>query len=99
MNKEDLDKLSDGELSQLITNLNDYGAFYHFDINNWADMGPLIYESLIETAPLANSDKWKATGVTFSKRGERATFTVHHENPLRAAAIVYLLMQNDSHER
>jgi hypothetical protein len=61
--------------------------------NSPSDMWPLIYESLIETAPLANSDKWKAAGATYSKRGERSVFTVHHENPLRAAAIVYLLVQ------
>ena len=83
MNKEDLDKLSDGELSQLITNLNDYGAFYHFDINNWADMGPLIddlWRELMSCEGSSYITMWECF-IRDCSCGK-----------LRAAAIVYLLI-------
>jgi len=59
--------------------------------NNWADMGPLLLEELIETAPLCNGNKWKAVVVKYDKRGNAIHYISKHKNPLRAAAIVYLL--------
>jgi len=95
MNQEELEKLSDGELSQLITNLNDYGAFYHFNINNWADMGPLIAISSItlQSPRYYQVDYWSASGDVSDGDGTCECFSSNHTNPLRAAAIVYLLMQ------
>ena len=72
----------------------DYHVRY-FDINDPSDMWPLIFEFLIETAPLANITKWKAVAVHYNKRGVPISFTAHHTNPLRAAAIVYILIMQE----
>lgn len=62
--------------------------------NNCADMWPLIFNNLIEIAPLANSENWKAVACSYSKRGVPTSYTVRHYNPLRASAIVYLLIND-----
>ena len=62
-----------------------------FDINDWSDMGVLIVDNKITISPIEpyldehNPDEWFA--------GIIGVDDVWHVNPLRAAAIVYLLMQ------
>ncbi|EOV0997613.1 phage protein NinX family protein [Edwardsiella piscicida] len=52
--------------------------------NNPSDMWPLIVENRIATLPYGRNGLWMAAG-----NGYR----YHHTNPLRAAAIVYLMMK------
>ncbi|MFV4845193.1 phage protein NinX family protein [Edwardsiella tarda] len=52
--------------------------------NNPADMWPLIVENEIATLPYGRNSLWMV-----SAKGCR----YHHTNPLRAAAIVYLMMK------
>ncbi|BAN16847.1 hypothetical protein X848_gp37 [Edwardsiella phage PEi21] len=51
--------------------------------NSWADMGPLIVENGIVVIPYGRNSLWMAA---------RAGVRYHHTKPLRAAAIVYLMM-------
>jgi hypothetical protein len=73
---------------------------YYFDINNPSDMMPLVFESGVELSPLFCGE-WVASEVkqyTFEEEpiyGRQAV----SDNPLRAAAIVYLLMQGGINER
>lgn len=63
-----------------------YHAWFTIDYcNNWADMGPIIDEKRINlNAYDAPEQGWTATSDT--------SFFVDSDNPLRAAAIVYLMM-------
>ena len=59
--------------------------------DNWADMGPIIHSARIGIqSPWTGSNIWRACN-----RGgdDFVQFESSHENILRAAAIVYILMQ------
>jgi len=89
MNKAELEKLSDFELSKIIALRSKYAI--DFDINSWSDMGSLINENKI-------SLKWN--GGVYEKWTARSIHAegVHDTNPLRAAAIVYLLIKDKENE-
>ncbi len=64
--------------------------------NSWADMGPLIFRTPIDIECddtffgdnfIAGESLW----VAHNPNGSH----YHHKNPLRAAAIVYLMMENE----
>ncbi|QPW26454.1 DUF2591 family protein [Edwardsiella ictaluri] len=57
--------------------------------NSWADMGPLIEENGIVVAPYRSATP-EAWSTAF---GINAKFHAEDDNPLRAAAIVYLMMK------
>lgn len=57
--------------------------------NSWADAGPIIQEHGIGLMPFKNLDAaaWDvSSGILSAKK-------INHENPLRAAMIVFLMMQ------
>ena len=56
--------------------------------NNPSDAWPIILESKASLNPYDNSDEWFATTDT--------SFFVDDKNPLRAAMIVYLMMQEQN---
>ncbi len=56
--------------------------------NNPADAWPIIKENMISIINL-DEDEWGARGMAYCK-SKRAI----HENPLRAAMIVFLMMQD-----
>ena len=64
-----------------------YHAWFTIDYcNNWADIGPIIVDNRITIAPYQDeSQGWFATTDT--------SFFVDDINPLRAAAICFLMMQ------
>jgi hypothetical protein len=64
--------------------------------DSYEDMMPLVFEHGIELSPLF-SDDWCASSIQSYTYEEDPIYEHHarHENPLRAAAIVYLLMQGD----
>lgn len=100
----DYSKLSDDELSIKVVEckfgfscymqngrvraLNPDGDDFYFDINNPLDSWPIILESKVSLNPYDNSDEWFATTDT--------SFFVDDKNPLRAAMIVYLMMQEQN---
>ena len=68
---------------------------YCFDINNAADMMPLVFEAGINlNSEMANEKEWAASSKDLSYCWT-ANWQVIHSNPLRAAAIVYLLMRGE----
>ena len=114
--KEELEKLSDGELSLAILKIKtDNMAFdYHiskvkstarcivgtngfgviktsFDINSWADMGPLIDSNGFIDFLLSVVRSKSGTLFTTWEKFQRE----YECSKLRAAAIVYLLMKGD----
>lgn len=54
--------------------------------NSWADAGPIIESNLITITPLTSGKSWQA----FCWAGE---IEFRDKNPLRAAMIVFLMMQ------
>ena len=104
MQKEDLEKLSDDrinrEIMDLIYGVGDSdierarkrGRFNY--CNNWSDMGPLIAGcniTLIDPTSLG-CEEWQA-GKFYTDFAP--DIQVQDKKPLRAAAIVYLLMQEN----
>lgn len=73
-----------------------FGSYY-FDINNPSDMMHLVFESGISlSSPTlcgtdADAGEWQASA--FYPQLNKLDIHVYHSNPLRAAAIVWLLMQ------
>ena len=68
--------------------------------NNPSDMMPLVFDSTIELSPLFCGE-WCASELnnyTYEEEPIYNGYQVAHKNPLRAAAIVWLLMQGDNHE-
>ncbi len=66
--------------------------------NNPSDMMPLVLESAIELSPLFCGE-WCASELnnyTYEARPIYNGYQVVHSNPLRAAAIVYLLMRGEA---
>lgn len=60
--------------------------------NSWADMGPVISEHRIMLNPYCANEDWKAE-IPVGKNGIATTYArCYDTNPLRAAAIVYLMM-------
>lgn len=55
--------------------------------NSWADAGPIIEANGIGIMPMLVG--WRAA----TERGFRDYTSIAHENPLRAAMIVFLMMQ------
>lgn len=64
------------------------GCYGTFDINNPSDMMPLVFESRITIATCPATDCWVAVS-------ENMKHNFEDDNPLRAAAIVYLLMRGE----
>lgn len=62
------------------------GKFFFDPCNNPADMCPLIVENGIAILPYGRNGLWMAAA---------AGVRHHHKNPLRAAAIVYLMMKEE----
>lgn len=61
-----------------------------FDINSWADMGPVTEKHHISLMqPDEDDDRWNA--IHWCDGGE-CMYDEYHKNPLRAAAIVFLMM-------
>lgn len=68
---------------------NGYGGFARDYCNSWADAGPIIQEYGIGLMLFKKSDAaaWDVScGLLSAKK-------INHENPLRAAMIVFLMMQ------
>ena len=66
----------------------------HYDVdycNNWKDCGELIDALAIEKHGIISIDK---SNLIFTSAGN--AFTVKHENPKRAVAIVYILIKQES---
>ncbi|BAM68855.1 hypothetical protein [Edwardsiella phage MSW-3] len=57
--------------------------------NSWVDMGPLIVDNLVGIHPISFSTEWTAVRSIYKSNN------VTHENPLRAAAILYLMMTEE----
>ena len=57
--------------------------------NDWADAGPIIADNKISIEPHLFSDLWLST----SRGVEHAS---QHENPLRAAMIVFCMIHGDT---
>lgn len=64
-----------------------------FDINNPADMWPIIFENKI-TTEWCFDDDWRATVDNQFQAGAFNRFQSFSKNPLRAAAIVFLMMKD-----
>lgn len=62
--------------------------------NSWARMGPLISDSGVDLiSPESNgTEDWQAKKFHWDKAEDVAAF---HKNPLRAAAIVYILIKQE----
>ena len=100
MNKEDLEKLSDRSIDRLVAVASGYGADYiernpdnapnYCEI--WSDMGPLIEGAGISVTYMLH-EGWDCHALIDDGNGHDEKYNTMHENPLRAAAIVYLLMQ------
>ncbi|WP_392430585.1 protein ninX [Edwardsiella piscicida] len=58
-------------------------------LNNLSDMWPLISENNMSICSIGGNGPWMVRSGTFSSI---------HTNPLRAAAIVYLMMKEKDHE-
>ena len=97
MNKSELEKLSDFEINRKVASFNgldcsgiteSMASMYSMKdyCNNWSDMGPLIANNINMIVSLNGT-------MAFSEH--EIAFDSEHENPLRAAAIVYLLMQGE----
>lgn len=56
--------------------------------NSWADARAIIQDNFISVNSSVHKDVWFADGM-----GERKTFETFDGNPLRAAMIVFLMMQ------
>ena len=120
MNKEQLEKLSDFELSAMILlNRIGYGNWTGpfltnsktnseagmrdkntldrewFDINNWSDMGQLIEQNKINLNYFEDDDGGYYSATSGEYGCESHENECDNKNPLRAAAIVYLLMQGE----
>lgn len=59
--------------------------------NSWADAGPIIEEGLISLQFYQGS--WMASVSPSQETGFRAACFIEKRNPLRAAMIVFLMMQ------
>ena len=103
MNKEQLEKLSDFEINKSIAAIQgmDYSGVteemvHDYNMrdycNNWSDMGPLI-ESAGVTIGSYDGDGFAFNNFRGGVDEEIWDNMVYNKNPLRAAAIVYLLMQ------
>lgn len=75
---------SDNGWGIIITNDDDESWRYFNPCNNPADMWPLIVDNSISVFPFGGHGVWMARHGNFSSL---------HKNPLRAAAIVYLMMK------
>jgi hypothetical protein len=97
MNKEQLGKLSDRALSEEIKNTFKYWE-PSFDINNPSDMMPLVFVAGISLVRVI--DGYNANNGDLNGNGTIVDidFAYEHLNPLRAAAIVYLLIKGVADE-
>ena len=108
MNKEQLENMSDFEINKAIacTQGMDYSGVTESMVhdynmrdycNNPSDMMPLVFELGIELSPLFCGE-WVASLVNTYEYDEEPIYDGDyqsvHNNPLRAAAIVYLLMRD-----
>lgn len=63
--------------------------------NSWADSGPIIASNRIMLNPYCADELWKAEFPVIDD-GFMKTYAVNYDkNPLRAAMIVFLMMQED----
>lgn len=70
----------------------DIDGWNHFNpCNSWADAGPIIEEGLISLQFYQGS--WMASVNPSQESGFRAACFIEKRNPLRAAMIVFLMMQ------
>lgn len=66
--------------------------------NNPADAWPIIHDNRIGAIPAPCSGEWKAAHRAVGDDGAPHHFT-QHTNPLRAAMIVFLMMQDARNEK
>lgn len=60
---------------------------------SWDDAGPVIFDNLIcLVSPVIPRDEWVATWSSDGGMWSVNDFTCRHKNPLRAAMIVFLMM-------
>ena len=97
--QEQLEGMSNQEIDQVISNialkdvselfqgLDGHGKRYAPYCSNWADMGPLIVEAGLCLTKL-NADEWETW-----EFNDRLSYV--NKNPLRAAAIVYILVMQE----
>ena len=64
--------------------------WHEFDINNPSDMWPLIVENKIDVCFIDSANSWTSFGLTKNKLLVESS----GDNPLRAAAIVYLMIKD-----
>jgi len=90
----DYSKLSDFEINEVVSMAllsqsknpeSKYVAIGNY-CNSWADAGPIIVANRITLMPASTGDKWMAQAFEYAI----ADVSI---NPLRAAMIVYLMMQ------
>lgn len=62
--------------------------------NSWADAGPIIAESKINI----EFHEWKNDVIKPYAMNSRTGLATYHENPLRAAMIVFLMMHDKGEE-
>ena len=69
--------------------------------NSWADMGPLIHEAKISLSPCYSADpvvySYSPTGKWCAEHFYLQSGQVTNTNPLRAAAIVYILIKQEDY--
>ncbi|EPR9026425.1 phage protein NinX family protein [Cronobacter dublinensis] len=97
----DYSKLSDDEINNMVGRV--VSQRFRTDYcNDPADAWPIILEHGISVAFDKNEDEWVAWGdFAFDLAGwdmkEQPAEYEHHVNPLRAAMIVFLMMQESQH--
>ncbi|HEY7864616.1 MAG TPA: phage protein NinX family protein [Psychromonas sp.] len=97
--QEQLEEMSDFEINKIAAELNgmDYSGVseqmkHDYNMpdycNNWSDMGPLIHRYKIAMTPQGwNTTLWSAS------TSINCDMTSISSNPLRAAAVVYILIK------
>lgn len=94
----DYSKMSDHEINYAVGLMNQVRNGYYITprdyCNSWADAGPIIEKFGIGLMPFKKSPA-KAWPLSV---GLLSNASVEHENPLRAAMIVYLMMHDKGEE-
>ena len=91
----------DGLLIKFGTIINEHTGREVNYCNSWADMGPLIHEAKISLSPCYSADpvvySYSPTGKWCAEHFYLQSGQVTNTNPLRAAAIVYILIKQEDY--
>ncbi|NQE76653.1 phage protein NinX family protein [Pantoea ananatis] len=79
--------------SAAIVDVNNNYHWYDF-CNSWADAGPIIQKNNISILIDDTTQKWSSASVQDFTNVSAYKFGNCHENPLRAAMIVFLMMRD-----